>query len=86
MALFANNWINIDLKHAAHGVIIKHNIGKIIEQPTIPERLPTNKQLKSAYFRDMITLEKHQKASYSRDEITGKHRKSSYVKEFVSDK
>lgn len=86
MALFANNWINVDLRHAAHGVIIKQNVGKIIEQPLVLERRPINKQLRSAYFRDMITLEKHSKASYHKDEVTGKHKKSSYVKEFVTDK
>ena len=86
MAIFANNWINLDLKHASHGLITRHNVGKIIEQPLIIERRPVNKQLRSVYFRDMITLEKHMKSNYSKDEVTGKHKKSSYVKEFVSDK
>jgi hypothetical protein len=85
MALFANNWINIDLKHEANNVIIQRNFGKIVEQPIIPAQIPVNKHLKSAYFRDMISLDKHMKASYSKEGFSGKHKKSSYVKEFVKD-
>lgn len=98
MPLFANTWINLNLKQAANDVIVHHNVRSFDDyivktKPPVPVKRKVaiaplspdnNKHLKSAYFRDMITVEKHSKAGYSKDVLTSKHRKSSYVKEFIT--
>ena len=92
MAFFANTWINMDLKNASNTVIVRHLYGPYIQEkrtitplPVVPPSAPTG-NMKSMYFRDMVTVEKHMKARYSKDVTTGKHKKSSYVREFVQDK
>jgi len=90
MSFFANTWINLDIKNASNTVIVRHLFGtaseRVVKPISIPQDTPSPKHLKSAYFRDMITTTKHMKSHYSKDEVTKKHKKSSYVKEFVSDK
>jgi len=93
MAFFANTWINYDLKNASNTVIVKHLYSSDTKRerrlddivPVAPQPTPTG-NMKSVYFRDMVTVEKHMKAGYSKDVTTGKHKKSSYVREFVQDK
>lgn len=93
MAFFANTWINYDLKNVSNTVIVKHLYSSEIKKekrntiptPVVPPTPPTG-NMRSVYFRDMVTVEKHMKAGYSKDVTTGKHKKSSYVREFVQDK
>jgi hypothetical protein len=88
MGLFANTWINVDIKKATKGLMVRHNIGARIVQPAPIAKhmeLPTSKHLKSDYFRDMITVGKHAKSSYSKDIDSKKHKKSSYMREFIKD-
>ena len=87
MSFFDKDWINSELKSVSNGVIEhqKHDV-KVIEPIIVTSHTHTNKHLKSEYFRDMISLDKHSKANYSEDAITKKHKKSSYIREFISDK